>query len=403
MSRQVSIDQSLVDETTQWRRHLHAHPETAFDEHATSDFVASKLKDFGLEVHRGLGRTGVVGTLKRGSSQAAIGLRADMDALFIQEQNTFEYRSKVDGKMHACGHDGHTAMLLGAARHLAKHSDFDGAIHFIFQPAEETGDEECGGNAMVKDGLFDKFRIDAIFGMHNFPYWPLGIIRMRSGPMLASIDTFEFWITSWLAHPASQFGVPDPLLIASQIVQELHAFKARYVDPSEPVVLSITQFQCGNPADRQSVHVTPEKAVVRGTIYTLNDSLRDFFKASFDKIVRHRAEAAGAGFKYVFERGYPVLQNTKKETLFAAEVAREIVGAGRVDETAGAVMGAEDFAFMLGKVPGCYVMLGSARQGDDEPRQLHNPHYDFNDEIIPYGIRYWVTLAERYLPAASQS
>ena len=197
--------------------------------------------------------------------------------------------------------------------------------------------------------------------------------------------------------------MPDPLLIASQIVQELHAFKARYVDPSEPVVLSITQFQCGNPADRQSVHVTPEKAVVRGTIYTLNDSLRDFFKASFDKIVRLRAEAAGAGFKYEFERGYPVLQNSKKETLFAAEVAREIVGAGRVDETAGAVMGAEDFAFMLGKVPGCYVMLGSARQGDDEPRQLHNPHYDFNDELIPYGIRYWVTLAERYLPAASQS
>ena len=204
MSHQPTIDGSLVKEATNWRRYLHAHPETAFDERATADFVAAKLGEFGLEVHRGLGKTGVVGTLKRGGSPAAIGLRADMDALFIHEENTFDYRSKVDGKMHACGHDGHTAMLLAAASHLARNGEFDGIVRFIFQPAEETGDEQCGGNAMVKDGLFDKFPVEAIFGLHNLPQAPAGNIMMRSGAMLASIDTFAFWITSRLSHPAAQ-------------------------------------------------------------------------------------------------------------------------------------------------------------------------------------------------------
>jgi amidohydrolase len=395
------IDNNLVDEATKWRRHLHAHPETAFDEHATSDFVAAKLQEFGLEVHRGLGKTGVVGTLKRGSSGASVGLRADMDALFIQEENAVDYRSTVPGKMHACGHDGHTAMLLAAAGHLARHGEFDGAIHFIFQPAEETGDEMCGGNAMVKDGLFDKHRMDAVFGLHNLPYAPAGNIVMRPGPMLASIDTFEFWITSQLSHPATQFKVADPLLIASKVVQDMHAFKARYVNPAEPVVLSITQFQSGNPADRQSVHVTPERAVVRGTLYTLNNAVRDSFEDGLEKIVRCAAEAAGAGHKFSFERGYPVLQNSEKETQFAAEVAREVVGTDRVDAKMQPLMGAEDFAFLLAKAPGCYVMLGSARKDEAVPRQLHNPKYDFNDEIIPYGLRYWVTLAERFLAAGA--
>src|SRR6185437_3523896 len=203
MNRQLTIERSIVDEATKWRRYLHAHPETAFEEHATADFVAAKLSEFGLEVQRGLGTTGVVGTLKRGASPVAVGLRADMDALFIHEENNFDYRSKVDGKMHACGHDGHTAMLLAAASHLARNGDFDGTVHFIFQPAEETGDERCGGNAMVKDGLFNKFPVEAVFGLHNLPYAPAGNIMMRSGPMLASIDTFEFWITSRLSHPAA--------------------------------------------------------------------------------------------------------------------------------------------------------------------------------------------------------
>lgn len=400
MSHSFTIEKDLVDDVVKWRRHLHAHPETAFEENATADFVAKKLEEFGIEVHRGIGETGVVGTLKRGVSPVAVGLRADMDALFIDEQNQFDYRSKVEGKMHACGHDGHTAMLLGAARYLAERGEFDGTVRFIFQPAEETGDERCGGNAMVKDGLFEKFPVEAVFGLHNFPGLPSGSFQMRSGPMLASIDTFEFSIDSRLAHPASQFAVPDPLLIAARIVQDMHAYKARYLNPAEPVVLSITQFQSGNPGDRQSVHVTPDKAVVRGTLYTLNDAVRDDFEAGLEKIVRHAAEAAEAGHTFAFERGYPVLRNTARETQFAASVARDLVGSQFVDDTMQPLMGAEDFAFMLGSVPGCYVFLGAHREGE-APRQLHNPLYDFNDDIIPTGIGYWVALAQRYLSGAS--
>ena len=340
MSGPITIDEGLVKEATRWRRHLHAHPETAFEETATADFVAAKLQEFGIEVHRGLGKTGVVGTLKRGTSPVAIGLRADMDALFIHEETNLEYRSRVDGKMHACGHDGHTAMLLAAASHLARHGDFDGTIRFIFQPAEETGDERCGGNLMVREGLFEKFPVEAVFGLHNMPYAPAGTISMRTGPMLASIDTFEFHVISKLAHPATQFFAPDPLLAAARIVQDMHAFKARYINPAEPIVLSITQFQSGNPADRQSVHVTPEKAVVRGTLYTLNDALRDVFETGLEKIVRHAAEAVGAGHKFMFERGYPVLRNTGKETDFAASVAREVVGADAVETNMQPMMGA---------------------------------------------------------------
>jgi amidohydrolase len=400
MTRTIAIDDDLVAEATKWRRHLHANPETAFTEHATADFVAAKLKEFGIEVHRGLGETGVVGTLKRGTSPVAVGLRADMDALFIHEETNLEYRSKVPGKMHACGHDGHTAMLLGAASYLARHGDFDGTVRFIFQPAEETGDERCGGNLMVKDGLFEKFPVQAVFGLHNMPYFPAGTFRLRTGPMLASIDTFEFHIISRLAHPATQFGTPDPLLTAARVVQDMHAFKARYVNPAEPVVLSITQFQSGNPADRQSVHVTPEKAVVRGTIYTLNDAVRDEFEAGLEKIVRHAAEAAGASPVFLFERGYPVLRNTAEETQFAASVAKEIAGAELVETNMQPIMGAEDFAFLLGSAPGSYILLGAAKEGEATPRALHNPNYDFNDDIIPTGVRYWATLAERYLGQA---
>jgi hippurate hydrolase len=395
MTKPISIDHAIVEDATRWRRHLHAHPETAFDEHETAAFVASRLEAFGIAVTRGIGETGVVGTLKRGTGRASVGLRADMDALFIHEDSDAEYRSTVDGKMHACGHDGHTAMLLGAAKYLAAHGTFDGTVQFIFQPAEETGDERCGGNLMVRDGLFEHFPVDAVFGLHNLPTAPLGSIMMRSGPMLASIDTLEFHVTSELSHPHSQFNVPDPLLVASRIVQEMHAFKARYLNPAEPAVLSITQFQSGNPADRQSVHVTPKKAVVRGTLYTLNDAVRDQFEVGLEKIVRHAAEAAGAGHEYRFERGYPVLRNTEKEMQFAASVAREVVGADNVATNMQPVMGAEDFAFMLGSVPGCYIFLGSA--GNGETRYLHNPRYDFNDAVLETGIRYWVTVAERFL------
>ena len=248
--------QAMREELVTWRRDIHAHPETAFEEHRTSDLVAERLAAFGLEVHRGLAGTGVVGTLTNGSGAngngRAIGLRADMDALFLREENDFAHRSQNEGKMHACGHDGHTTMLLGAAKYLAESRRFDGTVRFIFQPAEETGDAECGGNRMVRDGLFEKFPVEAVFGMHNFPGIPLGHFAVRAGPMLASIDTFEFKVLSEHNHPALQFTSPDPILIAGRIVEAFHSFKARGINPAEPVIMSITQFQSRDPInDRQ--------------------------------------------------------------------------------------------------------------------------------------------------------
>lgn len=390
--------EALHGEVTQWRHHIHSNPETAFEEHATAQFIAAKLESFGIDVHMGLGSTGVVGTLRRGSRNAAIGLRADMDALFIQEENDFGHRSRVAGKMHACGHDGHSAMLLGAAQYLAQHGDFDGTVRFIFQPAEETGDERCGGNAMVHDGLFDKFPVECIFGLHNFPGLPAGRFAVRSGPMLASIDTFGFRIKSENSHPGNQFRVPDPLLTAAQAVQQMHLFKSRYIDASEPVILSITQFQSGDPQDRPGVHVTPTEAWVRGTVYTLNDALRDTFEKGLHQIVRSAAESVGATYEFEFERGYPALVNSEKEKRFAVAVAEQVVGAENVEADMQPIMGAEDFAFMLRSVPGCYVFLGTGGKGG-VPCHLHNPYYDFNDAIIPVGVQYWITLAERYLAA----
>ena len=398
MKHPIIINDGLVEEATRWRHHIHAHPETAFEEHGTADFIAQKLESFGLEVHRGLGGTGVVGTLRKGTSDRAVGLRADMDALFIHEESDLAYRSTVPGKMHACGHDGHSAMLLGAARHLAQEGDFDGIVRFIFQPAEETGDEHCGGNAMVKDGLFERFPVSAIFGLHNFPSMPVGQFATRAGPMLGSIDTFEFHVTSALAHPGTQFTVADPLLTAARIVQDIHLFKARYVNPSDPVVLSITQFQSGDPQDRQSVHVTPSRAVVRGTLYCLDEGVRDSFELGIARIVEHGCESAGAMHEYRFERGYPVLINAARETAMAATAAAEVVGADQVDSSMKPVMVAEDFAFMLQQVPGCYIVLGGGGL-ETSCAGLHNAHYDFNDRIIETGIRYWVTLAQQYLAA----
>jgi hippurate hydrolase len=293
-------------------------------------------------------------------------------------------------------------MLLGAACHLARHGEFDGTIRFIFQPAEETGDERCGGNLMVSEGLFEKFPVSSVFGLHNMPNIPLGRFSVRSGAMLASVDTFDFRIKSEQSHVALQFRVPDPLLAAARAVEELHLFKARYVDPADPMVLSITQFQSGNPLHRQGVHVTPDEARVRGTIYTLNDELRDGFEQALTRIVRHAAESAGAGYECRFERGYPALINSDREKRIAVSAAEQIVGPQGVEADMKPIMGAEDFAFMLKSVPGCYVFLGTGGRTDGSPAcSIHNPHYDFNDEIIPIGIEYWVTLAQRCLREAA--
>ena len=382
----------------EWRHDLHAHPETAFDEVRTSSFVTEKLEKFGLDVDRGLGKTGVVGTLKRGKCNRAIGLRADMDALFIHEENDFEYRSRNDGKMHACGHDGHTAMLLGAANYLSESGNFDGIVHFIFQPAEETGDEFCGANAMIQDGLFEKFPVECVFGMHNFPGLPIGHFAMRSGPMLASIDTFEFKIFSEHNHPATQHNSPDPILIASKVVDAFHSFKSRYINPADPVIMSITQFQAGDPAnDRQGVHITPAEAFVRGTVYTLNDEIRDVIQNRLDKMIQGICNGSEAEYSFNYERGYPVLVNSEKEKELAVSAASSVTGSERVKTDMQPMMGAEDFAFMLKQRPGCYVFIGNGTADiTGQPCHLHNPHYDFNDNIIPIGIQYWVNLVENF-------
>lgn len=396
----MNISESITamhGQLVEWRHDLHAHPETAFDEVRTSDFVAEKLEKFGLDVDRGLGKTGVVGTLKKGASNRAIGLRADMDALFIHEENDFEYRSGNDGKMHACGHDGHTTMLLGAARYLSERGSFDGVVHFIFQPAEETGDERCGGNAMIQDGLFEKFPVDCVFGMHNFPGLPTGHFAVRSGPMLASIDTFEFKVFSEHNHPATQHNSPDPILTAAKVVEAFHSFKARYVNPAEPVIMSITQFQAGDPVnDRQGVHVTPAEAFVRGTVYTLNDEIRDDIQGRLNKIIQGICDGSGADYSFNYERGYPVLVNSEKEKELAVSAASSVAGVSRVQTDMQPLMGAEDFAFMLKQRPGCYVFIGNGMAGKTgQPCHLHNPHYDFNDDAIPVGVQYWVNLVEQ--------
>ena len=387
----------MRDDLVAWRRDIHAHPETAFEETRTSDFVAARLESFGLEVHRGLGGTGVVGTLKAGASNGAIALRADMDALFIHETNEFSYRSTNDGKMHACGHDGHTTMLLGAARYLSQNAEFDGAVHFIFQPAEETGNEECGGNRMVREGLFDKFPVSAVFGMHNFPGIPLGHFAVRSGPMLASIDTFEFKILSEHNHPATQYTSPNPIVTAGRIVEAFHGFKARGVNPAEPVILSITQFQAGDPInDRQGVHVTPDHAYVRGTVYTLNDAVRDQFDERLSAMAHGIAAANNAKCEFQYQRGYPVLINTSDEKQRAVAAASAVVGSAAVDSDMQPIMGAEDFAFMLKGRPGCYILIGNG--AGEGTCHVHNPNYDFNDEAIPFGVSYWVSLVQMSLP-----
>ena len=390
---------AMHGQLAEWRRDIHAHPETAFDELRTSDLVARRLEELGLDIERGLGKTGVVGILKKGKSDKAIGLRADMDALFIHEQNDFEYRSRNEGKMHACGHDGHTTMLLGAAKYLSESGNFDGIVYFIFQPAEETGDERCGGNAMIQDGLFKKFPVECVFGMHNFPGLPLGHFAMRSGPMLASIDTIEFKILSEHNHPATQHNSPDPILIASKVVDGFHFFKSRYVNPAEPVIISITQFQAGDPVnDRQGVHVTPAEAFVRGTVYTLNDQIRDDIQCGLGKMIQGICNASGAKYSFNYVRGYPVLVNSEKEKELAVAAASSVTGSGRVEVDMQPMLGAEDFAFMLKQRPGCYVFIGNGGANNaEQPCHLHNPNYDFNDDIIPIGVQYWVNLVEEFL------
>jgi amidohydrolase len=379
--------ESLAAEMTEWRRDLHRHPETAFEEHRTAEFVAQRLEAFGIPVHRGLGRTGVVGTLTAGSSGRRIGLRADMDALHIEEQNSFAHRSVNAGRMHACGHDGHTAMLLGAARYLAETRSFDGTVHFIFQPAEEN---EGGGRAMVEEGLFEKFPCDSVYGMHNFPGIPVGRFELRPGPMMASFDIFEIELRGRGSHAAlPQTGV-DPILAGASLVQALQSIVSRNMSPVDAGVVSVTQFHGGD-----TWNVIPDGVVLRGTTRAFRPETQDLLEQRVKAISAHVAHAFGATASVRYERRYPPLVNTERETARCAGVLRDLVGPQNVNAGAEPIMGSEDFAFMLQAKPGCYVFIGNGP--GDGGCLLHNPHYDFNDAILPLGASYWVRLTERLL------
>ena len=379
---------ALHEEMAEWRHDIHAHPETAFEEERTSALVAKMLASFGLRVHTGLGRTGVVGTLSAGSGKRSIGLRADMDALHIREQNGFEHRSKNEGKMHACGHDGHTSMLLGAAKYLAETKRFDGTVHFIFQPAEEN---EGGGREMVEQGLFDKFPCDSVYGMHNWPGMPVGQFGVRPGPMMASFDIFEIELTGRGSHAALPHTGIDPVVAAAALVQALQSIPSRNVDPIESAVVSVTQIHAGD-----TWNVIPNAAVLRGTTRAFKPQVQDLIERRMREICAGVASTYGTEVKLRYERRYPPTVNAVRETEICAAVLERMVGAENVARVP-PVMGSEDFAFMLQVKAGCYVFVGN---GPGEGGcMLHNPNYDFNDAILPLGASYWGNLVEHVLQA----
>lgn len=377
------------------RREIHAHPELRYEEQRTSDLVAAKLTEWGFEVHRGLGKTGVVGVLSAGHGERMIGLRADMDALPIQELNAFEHRSTHDGKMHACGHDGHTAMLLGAARYLASHRDFDGTVVLIFQPAEEGG---AGARAMIKDGLFERFPVDAVFGLHNWPGMPAGKFGNTAGPIMASSNEFHIQIRGVGAHAAMPHNGHDPVFTALQIANGLQSVITRNKKPIDTAVLSITQIHAGD-----AVNVIPDRATLAGTVRTFSVEALDLIESRMRKIVEATASAYECEVEFEFRRNYPPTVNSADEAAFATEVMQELVGEGNVDARVEPTMGAEDFSFMLLEKPGCYAFIGNGSGGHREaghgigPCMLHNPTYDFNDEILALGSTYWVKLVQRFL------
>jgi amidohydrolase len=398
---------NLVEPIVAWqseisaiRRDIHAHPELAYEEVRTADVVAQKLESWGIPIHRGMGITGVVGTI-HGKTQngRAIGLRADMDALPMQELNTFDHASKNKGKMHACGHDGHTAMLLAAARYLAGHRDFDGTVHVIFQPAEEGF---SGAKKMIDDGLFTKCPMDAVFGMHNWPGMAVGTFGVIPGPMMGSSNTFEITLEGKGAHAAMPHLGIDPVMAAVQLALSLQTIISRDLDPLDPAVLSITQIHSGS-AD----NVIPNFATMRGTVRTFSDKALDLIEKRMAEITHLGSQAMNCKAEFAFHRKYPATVNHPKETAFCAEVLKTIVGEQGVNQSVRPSMGSEDFAFMLQEKPGCYVWIGNG-EGDHRnpghglgPCTLHNGSYDFNDDLIPLGASYWVQLAQRWLASAA--
>jgi hippurate hydrolase len=379
----------FAPELTEWRRDIHAHPELGLEEHRTSELVAAKLASWGIEVSRGLARTGVVGTLRNGSSGRAIGLRADMDALEMTEANDFAYRSVNEGRMHACGHDGHTTMLLGAAKYLAETRNFDGTVHFIFQPAEEG---LGGGRIMVEEGLFDRFPCDAVYGAHNDTSLPVGTMVAVAGSVSAASDRFWIRIHGRGGHAARPHRAIDPLVVGCHVVMALQTVVARRVDPQEAAVLSITQFHAGSTGN-----VIAEEAVLNGTVRTLRPEVQDEVQDLLTSIATATAAAHGAEAVVEYERGYPPVVNADEPTERAALAAARVLGEGKVIRERRPGMGGEDFSFMAQRVPGCFVRIGQA-EGERGSTPVHNPRYDFNDAILPIGASFWSTLVEQELP-----
>ena len=379
------------------RRDIHAHPELCFEEVRTADLVAAKLTEWGIPIHRGLGTTGVVGIVKNGTSQRAIGLRADMDALPMQEFNTFSHASQNKGKMHACGHDGHTAMLLAAAQHFAKQRLFDGTVYLIFQPAEEGGG---GAREMIKDGLFEQFPMDAVFGMHNWPGTEVGKFAVSPGPVMASSNEFKVVIRGKGAHAALPHNGLDPVPVACQMVQAFQTIITRNKKPIDAGVISVTMIHAG-----EATNVIPNSCELRGTVRTFSVEVLDMIEARMRQIAEHTCAAFGLSCEFEFFRNYPPTVNSAKEAEFARAVMASIVGPDNVLQQE-PTMGAEDFSFMLQVKPGCYNFIangdGSHRDIDHGggPCMLHNPSYDFNDDLIPLGATYWVRLAEAWFKAA---
>ncbi|PZQ99242.1 MAG: amidohydrolase [Cereibacter sphaeroides] len=381
----------LLPEITGWRRDFHANPELLFDVHRTAGKVAQLLREFGVdEVVEGIGRTGVVGVIhgKTNTSGRVIGLRADMDALPIHEQTGLDYASTVPGKMHACGHDGHTAMLLGAAKYLAETRNFDGTAIVIFQPAEEGGG---GGREMVKDGMLDRFSVQEVYGMHNMPGIPLGHFAIRPGAMMAAADQFDITITGKGGHAAKPHSTIDPVVVSAHVILALQSIASRNVDPLKQVVVSVCAVQTDSPAH----NVIPQQVKLKGTVRTMDHAVQDFVEKRVIEIVSGVALALGAKGEVDYRRGYPVTMNTPENTDFAAEVARAVAGTANVDPDTAPLMGAEDFSYMLKERPGAYIFLGNG-----DTAMVHHPAYNFDDNAIPFGSSWYAGMAEARMPAA---
>ncbi|MEO0980008.1 MAG: M20 aminoacylase family protein [Pseudomonadota bacterium] len=379
----------LADEITAWRRDFHENPEVLYETVRTAGKVAELLESFGVdEVATGIGKTGVVGVIKgrNGGAGRTVGLRADMDALPIEEETQKPYASKIPGKMHACGHDGHTAMLLGAAKYLSETRNFDGTVVVIFQPAEEGG---AGAKAMIDDGLMTRWPMDEVYGMHNYPGMPVGEFAICKGPIMAATDEFRITVTGKGGHAAKPHQTVDPVVVGSKIVSALQTIASRNANPLDSVVVSVTVFNAGS-----AFNVIPQDAVLRGTVRSLNADMRDMAEKRMGDIVTSIAAAFDATAKLEFRRGYPVTRNHDEQTDFAAEIAEGIAGDGKVNRSIEPMMGGEDFSYMLEERPGAFIFAGNG-----DTAGLHHPEYDFNDELIPVGCSYWVKLVETALPA----